>query len=80
VDGRFTGGIVGEPCYGAGKRIWGERIAAEHGAPMRDCTFYTDSFSDLALLEAVGHPVAVNPDVRLRRRAHERGWPIQRFY
>jgi phosphoserine phosphatase len=42
--------------------------------------FYTDSISDLPLLERVGHPVAVNPDPRLARLARKRGWPIERFY
>jgi HAD superfamily hydrolase (TIGR01490 family) len=80
VNGVFTGRIVGEPCYGDGKRYWGERVAREHGAPLSQCTFYTDSFSDHALLEVVGRPVAVNPDSRLRRYARQRGWPIEKFY
>ncbi|RMG62176.1 MAG: HAD family hydrolase [Chloroflexi bacterium] len=80
VNGRFTGGIVGEPCYGEGKRIWGERIAAERGASLSQCTFYTDSYSDRALLDVVGHPVVVNPDRMLRRYARERSWPIEYFY
>jgi HAD superfamily hydrolase (TIGR01490 family) len=42
-------------------------------------TAYSDSISDLPLLEAVGHPVAVNPDRALRRIALERGWPVVRF-
>jgi len=80
VNGKFTGRIVGEPCYGDGKRIWGERIAAERGTPLSDCTFYTDSYSDRALLDVVGHPVAVNPDRMLQRYARRRGWPIEYFY
>jgi len=43
---------------------------------LSDCAFYTDSFSDVPVLEAVGQPVAVNPDPRLRRRANKRGWRI----
>jgi phosphoserine phosphatase len=42
--------------------------------------FYTDSITDLPLLERVGHPVAVNPDPRLRRLARKRCWPIVMFY
>jgi phosphoserine phosphatase len=42
--------------------------------------FYTDSHTDLALLEHVGYPVAVNPDIRLRRLAQRRGWPVERFH
>jgi phosphoserine phosphatase len=41
-----------------------------------EATFYSDSMNDLALLEAVDHPVATNPDVRLRAIAAERGWRI----
>lgn len=80
VDGRFTGAIVGEACFGSGKRYWGERVAAEHGVPLRECTFYTDSYTDLPLLEVVGHPVAVNPDWKLARYATQRGWRIEYFY
>lgn len=80
ANGKFTGGIVGEPCYGEGKRIWGERIAAERSVPLSACTFYTDSYSDRALLDAVGHPVVVNPDRMLKRYARQRGWPIEYFY
>lgn len=80
VNGRFTGGIIGEPCYGEGKRIWGERIAAERGVSLSECTFYTDSYSDRALLDVVGRPVVVNPDRMLRRYALRRGWPIEYFY
>jgi len=79
-DGKFTGGVVGEPCYGDGKRIWAERIATEHGVPLSACTFYTDSYTDRPLLDVVGHPVVVNPDRALRRYAQQRGWPIEYFY
>lgn len=80
VDGKFSGDIVGESCYGDGKRVWGERIAGERGVPMADVTFYTDSFSDHTLLDVVGHPIAVNPDRQLRRYALAKGWSIEMFY
>jgi HAD superfamily hydrolase (TIGR01490 family) len=51
----------------------------ERAVSPADCSFYTDSISDLPLLEAVGRPVAVNPDPRLRRVARLRGWPALRF-
>ena len=57
-----------------------ERFAAEHGVDLAASFFYTDSVSDLPLLERVGQPVAVNPDPRLRRLARRRGWPIESFY
>jgi HAD superfamily hydrolase (TIGR01490 family) len=79
-DDELTGLIVDPPCYGLGKVVWAQRYAAEHGASLADAYLYTDSHSDRPLLEAVGHPVAVNPDARLRRLARQRGWPIEMFY
>ncbi len=52
------------------------RYCAEHGGDMAASKAYSDSFSDVPMLEAVGFPTAVNPDRRLRRLARERGWPI----
>jgi hypothetical protein len=46
---------------------------------MHRCHAYSDSISDLPLLEAVGHPTAVNPDRALRREAQQRGWPVLAF-
>lgn len=79
-DGRLTGRIVPPVCYGQGKVVWAERFAAEHGIDLAASFFYSDSISDLPLLERVAHPVAVNPDPRLRRLARRRGWPIERFF
>ncbi|MER3400447.1 MAG: HAD-IB family hydrolase [Thermoflexus sp.] len=80
VDGRLTGRVVEPPCYGPGKVYWVERYAAETGVDLARSYFYSDSYTDLPLLLRVGHPVAVNPDPRLRRLARRRGWPIERFY
>jgi len=79
-DGRLTGRIVPPLCHGQGKVVWAERFAAEHGADLSVSYFYTDSITDLPLLERVGHPVAVNPDRKLRRLAKQRAWPIELFY
>jgi HAD superfamily hydrolase (TIGR01490 family) len=79
-DDELTGEVVDPPCYGAGKVVWAQRYATEHGADLRDAYLYTDSHSDQPLLDAVGHPVAVNPDTRLKRLAQKRGWPIEMFY
>lgn len=68
--GRTTDGI----CFGPGKLRLAQREADARGTLLSACTFYTDSYSDLAVLEAVGRPVVVNPDVRLRRLAKERAW------
>lgn len=78
-DGRLTGDIIPPFCYGQGKVYWAERYAAEHGVDLGRSWFYTDSSSDLPLLERVGHPVAVNPDRRLRKIARRRGWPIEEW-
>ena len=80
VNGKFTGDIVGDSCFGDGKRIWGERLAAERRVPLADVTFYTDSFSDHTLLDVVGHPIVINPDRKLRKYARVKGWPIETFY
>lgn len=79
-DGRLTGTVAAPVCYGRGKVVWAERFAAEYGVDLDASYFYTDSISDLPLLDRVGHPVAVNPDPRLRRLASKRGWPVERFY
>jgi HAD superfamily hydrolase (TIGR01490 family) len=80
IDGCLTGKVVPPVCHGAGKVVWAERFAAEQGVDLGTSYFYTDSISDLPLLERVGHPVAVNPDPRLQRLARKRGWPIEMFY
>ena len=76
-QGRFTGRPVEPLCFGAGKVAHAARLAAELNVHLRDCSFYTDSVSDLPMLEAVDHPVVVNPDPKLARIARKRGWPIE---
>ena len=77
-DGRFTGEAVRPVCYGDGKIYWAERFAADHGIDLRRSYFYTDSITDLPLLDRIGEPRIVNPDPRLRRTAGRRGWPVLR--
>ena len=77
VDGVFTGRPDGRLCFGEGKLHHARALAHEHGVDLADCTFYTDSASDLSVLEAVGNPVVVHPDPRLGRIASERGWARQ---
>ncbi|MEJ3652203.1 HAD family hydrolase [Actinomycetes bacterium KLBMP 9759] len=78
VDGRYTGEVE-YYCYGEAKADAARAIAAESGYRLEDCRAYTDSITDLPLLEAVGHPTVVNPDRALRRIATDRGWPILVF-
>src|SRR4051812_49508718 len=54
-------------------------VAAERGWDLADCFAYSDSVTDLPMLEAVGHPTAVNPHRALRKAATERGWPVLAF-
>jgi putative phosphoserine phosphatase/1-acylglycerol-3-phosphate O-acyltransferase len=80
VDGHFTGKIIEPGCYGPGKVHWAREYAQRHNADLTQAYFYTDSCSDRPLLELVGHPVAVNPDPRLKSLAAQRNWPVEYFY
>jgi len=75
-QGLLTGRTVGPICYGEGKLLHAQAEADRHQVKLLDCAFYTDSYSDLPVLEVVGQPVAVNPDPRLRRLAGKKGWKI----
>lgn len=79
ADGRFTGRLVPPFCYGDGKLARARDLAARLGFTLADATFYTDSWTDLPLLEAVGTPVVVNADPRLARLARRRGWRVERW-
>ncbi len=77
-DGVYTGKSL-RAAHGEGKAQAVRALAAAEGLVLPECTAYSDSASDVPFLEAVGHPVAVNPDSRLRRVARERGWPVLEF-
>ena len=79
VDGVYTGELAGPFCYGPGKVEAMAEVARWDGLDLAQCYAYSDSASDLPMLEAVGHPVAVNPDGTLERHARRRGWPIVHF-
>ena len=74
-EGRFTG-EVRSFAYGDYKRDRAREWSEKQGIPLQSCGFYTDSFTDRALLYEVGWPVAVNPDPRLRRLAQKEGWRV----
>jgi HAD superfamily hydrolase (TIGR01490 family) len=76
ATGLYTGRPHGPLCFGPGKLTLGRAYADAAGVPLSACSFYTDSASDLPMMEAVGRPVAVHPDPRLRRIAQQRGWEI----
>jgi HAD superfamily hydrolase (TIGR01490 family) len=75
-DGRYTGGVSGTPSYREGKVKRLEEWLADKDLTLDDAWFYSDSHNDLALLELVEHPVAVDPDPTLREEAEKRGWRI----
>ncbi len=77
VDGLLTGSHVRPACAGMGKVTLAERFAAEHDVNLSASYFYTDSHADIGLLERVGLPRVVTPDLRLRRQARRRGWSIE---
>lgn len=77
-DGRYTGDIDFY-CYGEGKVRAIQELAAREGYALEHCYAYSDSITDLPMLEAVGHPSVVNPDRALRRQATARGWPVLSF-
>jgi HAD superfamily hydrolase (TIGR01490 family) len=79
VDGVYTGNLSEPFCYGPGKAQAIAKLAAEKGYDLALSYGYSDSVSDLPMLETVGHPVAVNPDRELERIARARGWPIVEF-
>jgi HAD superfamily hydrolase (TIGR01490 family) len=76
--GWITGEIAGVPSMREGKVVRVQQWLAGRGLDWLDVetTFYSDSMNDLPLLERVDHPVATNPDARLRTLALERGWRI----
>lgn len=80
VDGRYTGQLIGPFCYGAGKVEAINELAAWEHFDLAACYAYSDSASDLPMLDAVGHPVAVNPDGALERHARQHGWPVVEFH
>ena len=77
-DGRYTGEIEFY-AYGEHKAEALRALAAEQGYDLEDSYAYSDSVTDLPMLEAVGHPYVVNPDRALRKEAIARGWPVLVF-
>jgi HAD superfamily hydrolase (TIGR01490 family) len=81
-NGHYTGALAGPLCYGPGKVYWAEQWASQNNLsfPPAGSYFYTDSSSDLPLLEQVAYPVPVNPSRKLAKIARSRGWAVERFY
>jgi HAD superfamily hydrolase (TIGR01490 family) len=82
LDGRFTGRIVGPPCYREGKLLHLNAWLRSRGLRRGDIAetwFYSDSHNDVPLLCAVEHPCAVDPCPRLASHAAREGWPVLRI-
>jgi HAD superfamily hydrolase (TIGR01490 family) len=79
ADGLFDGTHKKPACYGAGKVHWAEAFAREHEVDLGQSFFYTDSYSDLPMLERVGMARVVNPDTRLKRHAKRVGWTVDEW-
>ncbi|WP_438486799.1 HAD family hydrolase [Streptomyces sp. S186] len=77
-DGRFTGEVE-YYAYGPTKAEAVRELAASEGYDLERCYAYSDSITDVPMLETVGNPCAVNPDRALRREANARGWPVVTF-
>ena len=71
--------MLGKLLHGKEKAVAISALAKEKGFNLSDCYAYSDSHNDFPLLEAVGHPSAINPDAILSLRALAEGWPIHDF-
>ena len=78
LDGKYTGEIE-YYAYGRNKADGLRELAEQRGYDLSDCYAYSDSITDAPMLEAVGHPFAVNPDKALRRLALDNKWTILAF-
>ena len=76
IDGRYTGGFNGIPCFREGKVKLLEAWLKDSTETMKESWFYSDSHNDLPLLELVDNPVAVDPDEKLTQFASAANWPI----
>jgi HAD superfamily hydrolase (TIGR01490 family) len=78
-DGRLTGHLTTLPPIGEARALLLAEYADDHGLSLEESVAYADSASDLAMLEAVGFPVAVNPESRLSAIARRRGWHVEHW-
>ena len=78
-DGVYTGKLVGDILHGPAKAVAVQGIADAEGLELKRCWAYSDSHNDIPLLSMVGHPVAINPDARLRKHARDNNWPVYDF-
>ncbi|OUM42030.1 HAD family hydrolase [Arthrobacter sedimenti] len=79
AEGLYTGKLVGEFLHGPAKAAAIIALAERENLDLARCWGYSDSYNDIPLLTVVGHPVAINPDSRLRRHARANNWPVYDF-
>jgi len=79
IDGKYTGQVAGTPCFQQGKITRLNQWLENTSHDLENSTFYSDSHNDLALLEQVSTPIAVDPDDELKATAIERNWEICSF-
>jgi len=77
-DGKTTGALVGNSMFGSKKKDGVLNWLERNNIKLEEVSFYSDSYTDIPLLELCGKPVAVNPDSILKRQAKKRGWEILR--
>jgi fatty acyl-CoA reductase len=75
----YTGDLLASPPVGEARALALKAYAETNGIDLANTVAYADSSSDLPLLEAVGHAVAVNPEPRLAAIARRRGWIVERW-
>jgi HAD superfamily hydrolase (TIGR01490 family) len=78
-SGRFTGELIDSPPTGEARALIMADFARAHGIDLEESVAYADSASDLPMLEASGHPVAVNPETKLAAIARKRGWHVEQW-
>ncbi len=79
IDGKYTGKVAGTPCFQEGKITRLKQWLKNTSHDLENSTFYSDSHNDLALLEIVTTPIAVDPDDELKATALKKGWEICSF-
>ena len=76
INEHYTGRSNGPPCFGEEKVSRLKKYCEKNNSTPKEAWYYGDSFSDFPVLNTVGHPVCINPDRKLKKKAIEKGWSI----